>query len=535
MRTHCPGYELFASLFKCRGSVIPRALFFALPSATLALAMKLFEGEIPEEAVTFDILLNNAAYTGFSFAMGFLFVFRTSQAYSRFWEGVTVGQRMYAEWLDFASGVVAFSKYSKAGEEVTSNYHHRLVRLLSLLHAAGLASLRGLDGSQFEILDIDGLEEEVVERALMSKHPVTLIGQWLMELVMEGIEDHILAAPPPIVSRAFQEFAQGMLAYHDAVKIQSTKFPFPYTQMSTLMLMAHWIITPFIMCQWVVLSSWVFFLTLIQVAIFWCLYFTAIDIEMPFKRGKLNENHAGSKLQKHFNEQLLILIDSTTRRLPILSPEAQLDVTTLSEQHNFEDLMERKSHTMTKKHATSKNTNLKQVIGGLIGSSEVDKSESTQPRNFKKQITKSFEEEKSLDKAVSFAVRCSALSQPEQDAALDKTVWEALPADSLTRIADGKDDDGLKSATMSSTMSAAIQSTNSQWTVVNRSESAWTVCHQATNAATASAGDPSVISEEQLARNAAERVHRTSAREEGIIRASQPNGNGYRHAMKASL
>ena len=49
-----------------------------------------------------------------------------------------------------------------------------------------LASLRGIDGSHFELIDIDGLEPEDVDPALVSEHPTVLVGQWILELVMVG-------------------------------------------------------------------------------------------------------------------------------------------------------------------------------------------------------------------------------------------------------------------------------------------------------------------------------------------------------------
>lgn len=331
--TRIPICDVFLSLCNLRGGVLPRSLLFAVPCSSFALLLKLMQNHnaLPSILEGMDILDNNAAYTGFSFAMGFLFVFRTSQAYSRFWEGVTAGHRMYAEWFDFASAVVAFSRYSTAAEEKRVRFHHRLVRLLSLLHGGASSTLSGESAGNFELIDLGGLEEEVINRVVTAEHPTTLIGQWITELVVEGIHDGVITAPPPIVSRCFQEFANGMVAFHDAVKIQSTDFPFPYTQMAGILLIAHALITPFVMCQWVIWPSWVFVLTFIQVLIFWSLYFTAIEIEYPFRRGDLS--HDTARIQTEFNKQLLTLINPNTRRIPELSAGAVLDVDYLVDEH----------------------------------------------------------------------------------------------------------------------------------------------------------------------------------------------------------
>eukprot|EP00448_Togula_jolla_P017138 CAMPEP_0170586538 /NCGR_PEP_ID=MMETSP0224-20130122/9799_1 /TAXON_ID=285029 /ORGANISM="Togula jolla, Strain CCCM 725" /LENGTH=613 /DNA_ID=CAMNT_0010910093 /DNA_START=132 /DNA_END=1973 /DNA_ORIENTATION=+ len=323
---------------------MPKALLFAFPCACFALILKVLvkEGYLPwllyEGEEEMNIFSNNAAYTGFNLAMSFLFVFRTSQAYSRFWEGFSVGHRMYAEWFDFASCVVAFSRYSKKGAEATRDYQHRLVRLLSLLHAAAVASLRGMDGSSFDLIDLPGLDDDAIDHALSCEHPVPLIFQWLMELVVEGEHEGILAAPPPIISRAFQELANGLVAYHDASKIQNTQFPLPYLQMQSILLFAHWILTPFVMCQWVKWVSWVFFLTLIQALVFWSLYFTALEIEFPFKQGDRLQNYAAKEMHVEFNHQLLVLIDPVTRLLPKLHANAIISVTELRQDKCEHDL-----------------------------------------------------------------------------------------------------------------------------------------------------------------------------------------------------
>ena len=39
-----------------------------------------------------------------------------------------------------------------------------------------------------------------------------------------------VAAPPPIVSRIFQELSNGLLGFENAYKVARTPFPFPYAQ-----------------------------------------------------------------------------------------------------------------------------------------------------------------------------------------------------------------------------------------------------------------------------------------------------------------
>mmetsp|Transcript_49790 Transcript_49790/g.112058 ORF Transcript_49790/g.112058 Transcript_49790/m.112058 type:complete len:639 (-) Transcript_49790:74-1990(-) len=359
-QTKSPTAELFLSLVKVEGSILPWAACFALPCAVLATYLKLLQEDdrLPGFLNQGTIIEDNAAYSGFSVAMSFLLVFRTGQAYGRYWEGVTLGHRMFAEWFDFAGACIAFSRYSKAPAKQTLEFKHRLVRLLSLLHATAAATLRNIDESTFELIDLSGLEEELVDALFMeSKQSMrtTIIGQWILELVMEGYHHSILAAPAPILSRAFQEFANGCVAFHDATKMESSRFPFPYTQMSAIMLISHWFATPLVMCQWVIQPHWVFALTFLQVLIFWALYFTAVEIEHPFKPGSVSAKYEATWFQREFNEKLLLLINPRTRRIPTLSPVAQLDVFTLCTEHTahtFAEVADNVDHGQATKRMT---------------------------------------------------------------------------------------------------------------------------------------------------------------------------------------
>eukprot|EP00971_Amphidinium_carterae_P278219 5522996-Amphidinium_carterae.1 len=245
-----PIVELFGSLLACHSrGVLPRSIGFAVSCAALAAAVKWQEldGWFPGA----DILNEKEAYISFSTTLSFLLVFRTSQSYGRYWEGITLGHRMYAEWFDFAAAIVAFCKYSTAGNRKTRIFFHRMVRLLSLMHATAQSKLRGMDRSDFELIDLAGLDDELVEAAWEDRHPEALVSQWLLELVMEALEEGVVAAPPPVVSRAFQEFANGVVAFHDAMKLEDSRFPLVYTQLLAVALLAHWFITPFVMSQWV--------------------------------------------------------------------------------------------------------------------------------------------------------------------------------------------------------------------------------------------------------------------------------------------
>eukprot|EP00971_Amphidinium_carterae_P224640 4456582-Amphidinium_carterae.1 len=164
-----------------------------------------------------------------------------------------------------------------------------------------------------------------MEASTATMFPTTLIGQWLLELVMEGIDEGVVQAPPPIVSRAFQEFSNGMVAFHDGMKLGTTPFPFPYTQITATMLLSHLFVTPFILCTWVLWPTWVFIVTGLVTMVAWALFFTAREIENPFQPGDTRSQYEATRVQKEFNSCLLLLLSREARSIPALTANAVLD------------------------------------------------------------------------------------------------------------------------------------------------------------------------------------------------------------------
>merc|ERR1719345_532790 len=77
-------------------------------------------------------------WSGYTFVLGFLIVFRNNQAYSRFWEGATLFQQVRGEWLNATSSLVAFCDHSATRERDVNKFQHQLVRLVSMLHCSAL-------------------------------------------------------------------------------------------------------------------------------------------------------------------------------------------------------------------------------------------------------------------------------------------------------------------------------------------------------------------------------------------------------------
>lgn len=324
------GRFFFQKICQVRGSVFPSALAIALPCAACTAGLRLLidYGFIQNMGEEDSILKNSACWSGFTFLVGFLIVFRTSQAYSRFWDGCTATHQMRAEWFDACSSLVSFCRYSKCCGELQLSFQHLLVRLFSMLHAAALAEIEDSTGDpegggtaqafQYELLDVNAVDAESLKTVMECDSKVELIFQWIQQLLVDNISTGVLSIPPPLLSRSFQELSNGMVAFHDAIKIASIPFPFPYAQTCDALLLIHWLGTPIVLAQWVTSAYWGAVFSFMQVFIYWCLNMIAMEIENPF--GNDPNDIDGQAMQAEMNRHLLLLMQRSTQRVPTLQP-----------------------------------------------------------------------------------------------------------------------------------------------------------------------------------------------------------------------
>mmetsp|Transcript_34239 Transcript_34239/g.111530 ORF Transcript_34239/g.111530 Transcript_34239/m.111530 type:complete len:562 (+) Transcript_34239:147-1832(+) len=324
-------------LLQRRGSVVPFSCMVALPGAVLAVVLKLIAEHIGWPLLGLDDrdTVAGVAWTSVISLLGFIIVFRTSQAYSRFWEGTASMYRMQGEWFNATSSLVAFCKLSKADKSDTFVFQHTLVRLISLLNAVVLMDLShsesGNHGSgstsvrafELELIDAEGIDRQSLLMINEVTEKAELIFHWIMQLIVESDNRNIFSVAPPILSRAFQELASGMLRYHDARKIASVPLPFPYVQCMELLLLFHLIATPFLTCIWVKSAFWASLVSFMQVFFLWSLNSIATELENPF--GEDVNDLPARDLQLEMNTRLLMLLRPRTHRTARLSPLATFD------------------------------------------------------------------------------------------------------------------------------------------------------------------------------------------------------------------
>lgn len=328
-------------LFKLQGSVFPRgALIAILPTAiTIVLRRGWVPGiDLPED------LLPTSLYNTFTWVLGFVIVFRTGVAYNRYWSGINELRQMATEWYDACSQTIAFSSTSKKEWVMVSAFQNCAVRLFSLLHCTALQDIAVLEDENFEIVNLEGLDPELVRHVAKIQNAadrVEVILQWIQRLILQGCSDGVVPTPPPIVSRSFQQLNGGMVAYARMMSIAETPFPFPYAQLITALLMMHYIMTPVLLATIKAPDdSLPPLFAFISVFALWALNLIAQEIEQPF--GDDPNDLGCAEQQRLFNHSCLLLLQKQTQALPkYAEPALMPEKSTLSFTECVEEMSRR--------------------------------------------------------------------------------------------------------------------------------------------------------------------------------------------------
>mmetsp|Transcript_60784 Transcript_60784/g.144815 ORF Transcript_60784/g.144815 Transcript_60784/m.144815 type:complete len:590 (+) Transcript_60784:184-1953(+) len=307
-------YMGLETLLSRRGSVIPRALIWALPCGLVGAILsysQVLTGDDGGDHSSFSAL---AGFVSFNAILGFLVIFRSQQAYSRYWEGLTLLQQVRGQWFNATSSLVAFCTVKPEFEERVQQFRLLQVRLTSLLYCAGLRTVATMKDDDFEVIEVGGLDEAALDFMHEHPDPCIVILQWIQQLVVSSMRSGVLDVPPPVMSRVFQELSQGIVSLADAQKIADTPFPFSSAQMIAVMMTCQWLMSPVIAAS--LTQSWAAagvasFFTVFLIS---CLNLMASEIEIPF--GDDPNDLPLGEMQDIMNVNLKTLLNSVVTTVP---------------------------------------------------------------------------------------------------------------------------------------------------------------------------------------------------------------------------
>jgi len=310
------------SSMRVEGSVFPRAGKYAVLISLVATLFKFADEKEILDIQRLQTGKESALFSGFTFTLGFILVFRTNICYTRFHTGSQSACTMRSKLLDAASNIAAFTTRDVARNKSTEEFIHKVVRLFSLAHASALEVICELPDQEFPVLDVDGLmAEDMRPLTRLSGHlRVDLVFMWINTVIMDGLYSGLISAPAPIVSRAFQDLEQSKAEFHQMLQIISIPVPFPYSQVATVLLIIYSMLAPLLVVLWTAHPVTTFFVTFITTLPMWSIELIAAEIEHPF--GDDVNDLPVFEFQQDMNESLLLLIDPCSRRVPRLSPNA---------------------------------------------------------------------------------------------------------------------------------------------------------------------------------------------------------------------
>lgn len=254
-----------------------------------------------------DPNMSVSTFGSFNFVLGFLVVFRSQQAYSRFWEASTIIQQVRGNWFNAASACCAFCSTKPEDAQRVREFKHSLVRLTSLLYCTALQQIAIRHDEAFEIINIEDFDYKSLKYLAQAPEKTLVILQWLQQLLVQNHRAGVLDVAPPILTRAFQELSNGIVSIVDAQKITDVLFPFPYAQMVSVMLIANAILTPFVLATVMDSVVWCGVLNFLSIMFFSSINYIAAEIEMPF--GDDPNDLPLPQLMRSLNTALISLMD----------------------------------------------------------------------------------------------------------------------------------------------------------------------------------------------------------------------------------
>eukprot|EP00929_Paragymnodinium_shiwhaense_P113160 TRINITY_DN81416_c0_g1_i1.p1 TRINITY_DN81416_c0_g1~~TRINITY_DN81416_c0_g1_i1.p1 ORF type:complete len:571 (-),score=125.27 TRINITY_DN81416_c0_g1_i1:401-1996(-) len=306
----------------CANSVLPKALAWAIPGALMSAALSTYcrlDGGTLMGAAWIDSSLAGAL-GGYSFALSFLLVFRTQNAYGRLWNGLSDIDSCKTFWMNAVTNSIAFCSAKKEKRFEVDKFQHTLVRLVSMMYMTATESCMDEHGIEFEVLSFEGLDRcQVAWLADKGEDKCDIILSWVYRLVVEAQTAGVITIPPPILGRVFQDFGSGMASVHSGQRLKKMPFPFPYAQLISILLQIHVLLTCLVSGLTFTNPAAAAVATFMTALVMWSLNYVAMELEMPF--GEDNNDLPLKVMVEKMNDALALCLEPMFQCAPDFSYE----------------------------------------------------------------------------------------------------------------------------------------------------------------------------------------------------------------------
>lgn len=345
------GYWL--PLFSFKGSVLFKAARWAVPFAILAaIGSVLLRGlDTPTKAWLEEMKVGDRL-RDFSFILGFLIVFRSQTAYSRWWEAGTLLQQLRGEWFNSFSSLLAFCNTDPKKKQEVQRFQHLLIRLICLLYANALKQVSAMGDNSFELIDIQGFDADSLKEMVTAHDSCEVVAQWIQRLIVQANTNDIVKIAPPILSRVYEQLGKGIVRLNNARKIRQFPIPFPVAQLVAFMLVFHGFLTALVTS--IMVDSWAIAacMSFMVVEAYWSLNFIALELEQPY--GDDPNDLPLHDMMEDLNQSLCGLVTPHALSPPEFEYDTDRDMHLPKHKTHFEEhLEERKASGKVKRRRNS--------------------------------------------------------------------------------------------------------------------------------------------------------------------------------------
>eukprot|EP00931_Biecheleriopsis_adriatica_P002189 TRINITY_DN10286_c0_g2_i1.p1 TRINITY_DN10286_c0_g2~~TRINITY_DN10286_c0_g2_i1.p1 ORF type:complete len:423 (-),score=100.11 TRINITY_DN10286_c0_g2_i1:157-1341(-) len=271
--------------FSVQGSVVPAALMWAVPLSLVAGALKwgIQFFDIKVTSTPSGVLTTVA---GFITMLSFMLAFRANSSFTRYWEGAELVQQTRGVWQNAVSSLNSFFTEKPEKQAEVSKVKNQVVRLMSLMFSSALSALS--DGEEFEAFGVEDLDRSklaILDTEFFDEdNRCELMLSWIQATVMRALRAGVVDAPPPIVSRVFQELGQGMVRVCNAKKINEVQYPFMMAQLIAVMLLLFSVGVALGTGYTMDSIGGAAACTFLNVSAVWCVHYASVALEKPFGR-----------------------------------------------------------------------------------------------------------------------------------------------------------------------------------------------------------------------------------------------------------
>lgn len=275
----------FGLLFHIVGSPLynrkslPQALFSA------AVAVMAVDATNVNEWLDDNVASPTPYFSSFAFFAAFIVVHRTQAAVTRFQVAQQNYSLMASHLLDTAVAIKAFCLYEDMSEPPLRKV---MFRWLRLYHKLAIARFLGLPFRQSCSREKDNLitpgEYDILHP---TRHRAPLVLSWVQQAVV--MRDDCFHTPPALLGRIYALSASTNTYFHECANISDSPFPFPYLQVSLLILHIWCIFTPFIIARFITSTVFAALASGLSTWILFAINEAAAELENPFDSSTVND------------------------------------------------------------------------------------------------------------------------------------------------------------------------------------------------------------------------------------------------------